>query len=358
MYLLLLAILIWCQLHPNRWLYIGAMTASCVAVSLYAAGGIFALEVILLHVIFFRGWKVLPWSATPLVSYLWFIGRYVKPSAETTAMSNVLRNLRAPAVREIAHGAICYYASALVQGWPVGVRPVYGDRELVLLGIAALACCTTVAWALYTLLLIALKVHRGETLGASAYAKCFMGLLSLFVFGSALSAAVLWIARARIFGAALGMPAHFAVLTSNRYAATSSVAMAVFLFVGATGKWTYVRVPALAAFFLLIAGCGVSTIVRTGSPRDLNVERLEDAATALLMGVSPASQEASAVWPGVESDGYWSKELGEDGRIFTGRGRIVCVPNAFGGPSPYVANRADLPIRGRTCSRERRPMSA
>ena len=36
---------------------------------------------------------------------------------------------------------------------------------------------------LYTLLLIALKVHRGETLGASAYAKCFMGLLSLFVSG-------------------------------------------------------------------------------------------------------------------------------------------------------------------------------
>jgi hypothetical protein len=40
-----------------------------------------------------------------------------------------------------------------------------------------------------------------------------------------------------------------------------------------------------------------------------NRPQLENAATALLMGMSPADPEASAVWPGVGADWYWPTEL-------------------------------------------------
>ncbi len=60
------------------------------------------------------------------------------------------------------------------------------------------------------------------------------------------------------------------------------------------------------ATFGVVAGCGFNAVV---SDRYDNRDRLEDAATALLMGMSPTDDEASAVWPGARSDQHWLKRL-------------------------------------------------
>ena len=308
LYFLLLAILVWCQFFPNKWLHALALAASCLAASFYAAGGIFAFEVFLVHAIFFRNWRQLLCSWLPLASYLLLVGHYIKPSAETAALASLLRGLSSATISEVAKGTVCYYASALTMGWPNPARVTFGASETTLLSIAFVVCVVTVSWALYVLISILLGAIRGVlTSDVRTCASCIMALLSLFVFASAVSAALLWVARARIFGAALGMPAHFAVLTSNRYAAFAGVAFVVFLYILQSARRYHLGTVISLVTFAVVAGCGFIAVVRP--ERFVSRDQLEDAATALLMGMSPADDEASAVWPGVRADWYWPTEL-------------------------------------------------
>lgn len=305
---LLLAILVWCQFVPNKWLHALALGASCLAASFYAAGGIFAFEVLLLHAIFFRNWRPLLCSWLPLASYLWFIGHYLKPGIETKAISALLRGLNLATISEVLRGTVCYYASVLATGWPQDVHVTVGGSQIWLLGIAFIVCAVTVSWALYVLISTFLRVNRGaHTIEVGAWPSCVMALLSLFVFASAVSAALLWVARAQILGPALGMPAHFAVLTSNRYAAFASVAFVVFLYILQSAKRYHLGTIIALATFAMVARCGFNAVVR----QEWYVSRngLENAATALMMGMSPADDEATAVWPGVRTDPYWTTEL-------------------------------------------------
>ncbi len=91
-YFLLLAILVWCECFPNKWLHYTAIAVSCIAVSFYAAGGLFAFEILLLHLIFFRNWRPLVFSWLPLASYLCLMGR-IKPAAEMLKVTSLVRGL-------------------------------------------------------------------------------------------------------------------------------------------------------------------------------------------------------------------------------------------------------------------------
>lgn len=304
---LLLAILVWCQFYPNKWLHGLALAASCVGAAFYAAGGIFAFEILLLHAIFFRRWRPLLFSWLPLASYLWFIGHYVKATAETNVLTSLLRGINPAIIAEVVKGTVCYYASALTLGWPDSVRTTFGTSEILLLSIAFVICAVTVSWALFVLISTFLKANWGTRFDVHTCISCIMALLSLFVFASAVSAALLWVARAQIFGAALGMPAHFAVLTSNRYAAFASVAFVVFLYILNCTKNRRLGTVVSLSTFTIVVGCGFNAVVRP--ERYVSQNRLEVAATALMMGMSPADDEASAVWPGVGADWFWPTEL-------------------------------------------------
>jgi hypothetical protein len=308
LHFMLLAILVWCQFFSNRRLHTLALAASCLAASFYAAGGIFAIEILMLHAIFYRRWRPLLWSWLPLASYLWFIGHYLKPSAETEVIGTLLHERSAAVLGEIVYGTICYYGSALTMGWFHPANVVFGASEISMLVIAFAVCVTTVIWAIYVLVSIFVKTNRGvQEFEPRTCASCIMALLSLFVFASSVSAALLWVARARIFGAALGMPAHFAVLTSNRYASFASIAFAVWLYILYGLRRNRLATALALATFVIVAGCGFNSVIHPD--RYVDREKLEQAATALLMGMSPADDEASAVWPGVRSDWYWPTEL-------------------------------------------------
>jgi len=299
-YILLLSVLAWCLFFPHRWLHVSALIASCIAASFYAASGIFAMEVLALHIIFYRRWRPLLLSWLPLASYLWLMGHYVKPNAEFVMIGRLLREHSRASLFEIAIGTVCYYGTILVHGWPVRAHEA---TELI---IALVVCTVTTIWAAYTLISIFLKIRRGAHLtDARMCMSCILALLAIFVFASAVSAALLMLARARLF---LNMPAHLAVLNTSRYEAFASVAYVIFLYIVLRSLRPRLASVVALATFCLMAVCGFSTAMRF-NPYLNGRDSLETAATALLMGMSPAGDEAGNVWPGVSSDWYWPGEL-------------------------------------------------
>jgi hypothetical protein len=311
-YISLLAIMVFCQFRPNKVLHVAALAASVIAVSFFASGGVFAAQIVLLHLVFFRRWRWLLCSILPLVAYLLLIAHYTHPGAETHAMKGIITGANFTAIGDIALGAICYYASALVGGWPMQIGFGFGLSEITAFAIGFIVCVSTVTWAIYILLSLLLKVWRREmTLEANAAASCLLALVSLSVFASSLADSLLWMARAQIFGPAMGMPVHYAVLTSNRYAAFSSLAFMIFLFIAMTTKRRFAGVVLSLATFAIVGGVGLNSLNSQKMQNNTNYYRdqPEFAATALLMGMSPADPEASAVWPGVDKDWYWPTEL-------------------------------------------------
>ena len=304
----LLGVLAWCEFFPNRRLHLFTLAISCVAATFYAAGGIFAIEILLLHLICFRNWRPLLWSWLPLACYFWFMVHYVKPTAEITTITSLLRQPSVATLREVIIGTICYYGSALAIGWPSVLTPTGSASELTLLAIATMVGVISVAWAIYILVWAFFRQKSGTISDRGAECTDFIiALLSLFVFTSAVSAALLWVARARIFGPALGIPAHFAVLTATRYAAFAAVAFCVVLYILHRARTFRAGSALSAAMFILIAGVAINSLRH--QERYISRNPLEDAATALLMGMSPADAEAAAVWPGVKGDWYWPGEL-------------------------------------------------
>jgi hypothetical protein len=159
---LLLAVLIWCQVYSKPRLHVAALSLACLAVSFCPAGGMFAIEVFLVHVVFFKGWRRLLCSTLLFASFLLFNQLYVKAGAEIPL---ILHNLNVPTVLEIIHGAICYYATPLVWGWPTDMHISYGVSEIVLLVIGFFIGASTVVWGLFTLFSIILKIRRGKSIG-------------------------------------------------------------------------------------------------------------------------------------------------------------------------------------------------
>ncbi len=205
----------------------------------------------------------------------------------------------------------------------------------------------TLGWALWFLVITTVRVYRGDHLDAGDCAGLLIALLSLFVFASAVSAALLWVARAAIFGAALEMPAHFAVLAANRYAAFAGVAFVVLLYIVSRLRWRRVSIFLSLVIFVLAAATGLNSVFQ--SERYIQRDPMEKAATALLVGMSPASDEASAVWPGVARDWYWPSELPRTAAYLRAEGlsyayRMPALGQSFAWPSEKVYGYAVEPV--------------
>lgn len=240
------------------------------------------------------------------------MGHYTHPSAETQAIKEIIYDMNFTTIAQIALGSICYYASALVSGWPTPIGIVFSISEIIILMASFFVGASTVIWAIYILFSLLLKVwRRDQAFETISVASCLMALVSLSVFVSSLSAALLWLARAKIFGTGMGMPVHYAIMTSNRYAAFSSLAFMVFLFITMTLKQRVTGVVLSLATFTLVSGIGLNSMnsQKMKNNTDYYRDKIEFAATALLMGISPADPEASSVWPGVNTDWYWPTEL-------------------------------------------------
>jgi hypothetical protein len=312
LYILILAVLVYCQFYPNKPLHLAAILAAMIAVSFYASGGVLAGDIVLIHVVFFRRRRWLYASFLPLITYLVLIARYTKPSAESQYMKAILSHLQFGNIEQFVIGSISYYATAFREGWPLPLQMGFSPSMIALFALGAVVGASTVAWAAWVLIAQFLKiVRRDYSCGPKDVASCLMALVSLWVFISSVSAALLWMARSMIFGSAMGMPVHYAILTSGRYAAFSSLAVVVFLYMLLTVKrrdWgTDLSVATLVVTVLV--GANSLNSRKTAEHMDYYKNGIDNAATALLMGMSPTDPEASAVWPGVSADWFWPKEL-------------------------------------------------
>ena len=257
-YCLLLAVLAWCLFFPNRWLHVSALLGCCVAASFYAASGIFAMEVLALHVIFFRRRRALLVAWLPLASYVWLLRNYVTPNSEIVMIGRLVREHSLATLSEVAIGAVCYYGSVFAYVRPNLVHETRGAFGSIVFTIALVVCAITVIWATWVLTSIFLRVKRGVPMtDVRTCMACVLALLALFVFASAVSAAVLWVARVRVL--AMGAPAHFYVLTSSRYAAIAAVAYVIFLYILQRSRRTHLAAGVALAMFCLLAAGGLST---------------------------------------------------------------------------------------------------
>jgi hypothetical protein len=311
-YILLLAILVYCQFKENRGLHVFALAASSVAVSFYASGGIFAAEIILLHALFFRRWRWLIASFIPLICYLALIDHYFHPSTESQTLKAMLSGMDLMTAGRIAFGTIVYYTTAFVAGWITPIGDGFGASELAVYAISFVVGAVTIIWAAIILLkLFWQTVKRQQNSEAYDVASCLFALISVWVFISAVSSSLLWVARGRILGASLGSSVHAAILGSTRYAAFSTLAFVIILFLALKMKRRVAGTILSLTVFVLMVAVGLNSMQERRLNERYFAQRnaLEVAGTALLMGMHPADPEASAVWPGVIEDWYWPTEL-------------------------------------------------
>lgn len=312
-YAALLTTLVYGLFKRNTIVHATALVLSCIAISFYASAGIFAAEIILLHILFFRRWKWLLASFLPLLAYLLLVNHYFFATAESKNIKAILDGMNIVTIGQLGLGTICYYASSVVAGWPTPTAMQLGVSEIlqVLVGFVVLAC--TVIWSGIVLSKTFMKSFRGNPVWTRLEAvSCLMALISLWVFVSGAAAALLWVARAKIAQpAGLGMPVHYMVLTSSRYAAFAELSFMVFMFILMTMRnKKFGQVLSLISF-AVIAGLGYySSMENIYQDRYVaQRNRIEGAATAILMGINPAAPEAEQVWPGVHVDWYWPTEL-------------------------------------------------
>ena len=310
-YVGLLAILVFCQFRPRPALHAAALAASTVAISFYASAGVFAAEIVLLHLLAMRRWVWLLLSALPLAAYLLLMAHYPPPLGEENAIRALIQDMDWTTLARIAAGAAAYYATPLVEGWWAPLTPAWDASSLLVTAIGAVVGIVTTVWALAVLggLFIG-QWRRGRVLPAYTALRCLMALLSLWVLASALSAALLWLARARILGPAMG-PAHYNVLVSGRYAAFAGLAFVVLLFLAATMRRRRSGLVIAGAMFALVCGDAVHAGFRDRGQGYRTDERraLDLASTALLMGLPPTAPEARAVWPDAPNYAFWVGEL-------------------------------------------------
>lgn len=172
-YTLLLAILIFCQFYHNRALHAAALAASIVAASFYASGNIFALQIILIHLLFFRRWRWLLCSTLPLLAYFWMINKFPLVGIEFDIVKTIITEFNFNTGIQLILATSSYYAANLVH--PIGMELSYS--EIVLITVGFIICTSTVCWALYVLFSLFLKSWRNEKyFKDTEIASCLMAL--------------------------------------------------------------------------------------------------------------------------------------------------------------------------------------
>lgn len=312
LYILLLATLVYCQFNSeSNTLHLSALIASAIAATFYASGGVFAAEIFLLHLLFFRRWIWVILSGMPLAAYFTVIAMYTSASAETEALKKILGAFSFEMLGQTVVGASAYYASVFVAGWPFTLTTGFGPSENFIIGLGFILMITTTTWSLCIVVRQFINsCQNKKSANPNGFGSLLMALIAISISLSAASASLLWLARAEIFGPAMGMPPHFAVLTSSRYAAFSGLSLIVFFYIISTLKNRKASGIAAGTLFVLVAALALNSMNEKRMSSYINVrDNIESSATALMIGMSPADREGNAVFPGVENDWHWPNQL-------------------------------------------------
>jgi hypothetical protein len=313
-YIVLLWALIKGVIERNIPLYIATIIFSIVAVSFHGSGHIFAICVILTHLLAWRNGWWLAASTTPLLSVLLLQSYYSPEGGELSQIYNVVNihslSLFFPAV-------FAYFASPLRL-----FLPIIGDPATLLIGFVLL--CSTVGLTTITIInilnlrswlqrILWKKPRAPETRRQPEGEMIFFAIVGMFVLISAVAAALFWIIRTKD-GTFDEAPYRY-VLGSARYGSFASLSyvmiMAACLRATITGKkGSPFRFPdGLSETVTLV----LLTSALWSSYRVIQIYDFDDqlnyAAAGISIGLSPIQPEAEVVWPGAKGDWYWKTEL-------------------------------------------------
>lgn len=284
-------------------LYSLTTVISIIAVTFHGSGYIFAVLIIVSHLILNRSTKRLALSLLPLFTVIAVQACYSTGKSELQQITEILNP---QSVVEFIKGTAAYFATPFS-----ALRDRISTLTLTVIGAVLFLCTAGIS---ITTSLILFKEGKGilrtKKINESGnYSKLQLELIAcafltaLFLLMSSAAASLFWIVRTLHNST---IPAHIYVLDSARYTAYSSLAPVLLI-----GVLLLFPSRLKGILFLLLAALVLTAIVpaiKVGKSYTLD-DALNIAAAALGVGISPIHPEAEAVWPIAATDWYWSTNL-------------------------------------------------
>ncbi len=307
-YFLLLWLLIKALYERSERLYATVVLVSSLAVTFHGMGLLFGFCFIVTHLVMMQKWWRVLLSALPLIIGLKVQSYYSVGETELTRLDSVL-----------SWPIIINFPALVSAYFSVPFRPLLpqlGENVIHFLGwISLIGIGVLVFWSLKT----TMNLHGDwrswrwvaptQSQDGSAHDRSFpffMAITGIFIILSAGAAVAFWVTR---IGGVDVLAVKHTVMGSSRYASIAALAPVLLIgaYLNAPITMKYWRVLGLAVMGVtLIASLASSLIEQRRFDLD---DRLNFAATGLLVGLSPVLDEVELVWPGASNDAYWRDQL-------------------------------------------------
>lgn len=295
--------------------YFAVIAISMFAVTFHGTGYVFAVSMILVHLLVCRNRWWMAFSMLPLLSAILIQSHFATGGGELSNLGSVLNS---KGLSEFFPSVSAFFVVPFVQ-W----MPVVGTSTLLVLGFLLFLSTSVLTLGACLRILGIRSIHpsswwaeirrkRAEDVHDNELA--LFAIMGLVVLMSACAAALFWIVRTN--GPGFENMPYQKIFLATRYGATASLAyvmLIVFLLryafnTKAKGHSLTFRRGLGIAGPLLILLMGIWTTVVTlrlyQSDDQLNV-----AVAALSLGLSPIQPEAEAIFAGAKEDWYWVNEL-------------------------------------------------
>jgi len=294
-------------------LYLVGMLFSLVAVTFHGTGYVFAMCVVVAHVLVCRRVWMGVMSLTPLLSNVIVQKIFSQGGGELNQLSQAL-DMRS--LVGIVPGMAAYFASPITT-----LESKLGTN--VLLGIGFLMFCAVTVFTLRAILAILgvrkwawsgiLQQLRAARTGPQADPfRVLLTVLGVFLLASGAAATLFWVIRTAV--GPQDFPPSYYILTSGRYGSFACLGFVIIVF--ALLRLPQLRLDApvtLVKSGALLAAAFLVGLAFYASLLELRVYHQDDdlniAAAGIMTGIKPTQPEAEAVWEHAISDPHWAKEL-------------------------------------------------
>lgn len=314
-YALLLWFLIGALISGNKKNYVLIISISMLAVTFHGTGYVFAVSIILAHLLICRN----PWwflsSAFPMVSAIFVQSYFSTGGGELSNLGEVLNwdgflaffpSVSAFFVVPFAHWIPAEGTTLLL---------VAGFILFVSISVLTICACVRILGIKSTVVPAwwsEAKKKRAD--GMYDRELVFFAIMGLVVLMSASATALFWIVRTD--GSGVNTKPYQNIFVATRYGATSSLAYVMvivsllhFSYNSHLKKnWSILRSSLLTVGPLLILFIGIWASILTfrGYQSD---DRLNISVAGLSLGLSPFLPETESIWLNAKDDWYWNKEL-------------------------------------------------
>lgn len=312
-YVVLLYAIIVGMIEETMGVYVLAMLVSLIAVTFHGTGYIFAICVIVAHVLVCRR----PWMAVasllPLLSAFIIQRIYSQGSGELSHLGEALK-LRSLVGMIPAMSA--FFASPLAI-----LSQQIGNTALLCVGFL-IFCAVTALTVRAIFAILGVRTWNKSTLWQQVRAartgpradpsQVFLTVIGVFLLASGVAATLFWVIRTA--ADAQQLAPYYYVLNSGRYGAFACLGFAIVIVAMLRSPRLRPEAPAslLKQGAILVAAC-LFGMALYASRLELRLfdqdDRLNTAAAGILAGLKPTEPGADFVWEGALGDPYWAAEL-------------------------------------------------